>query len=121
LMDFVAAEQQQQSYGDGAECVHQRGTHGGGGDGAQVGAEQGLGGGTEAGHFPGFHAKGFDNAVAGDGLVQDVLDVGQLVLAAAGGVADAAADLGRREQDGGQEKQQHPSEFLAQQDHGGSS
>ena len=53
---------------------------------AQVGAEEAAGGLLEAQHLPKLHVEGFDDAVAGDGFVQDVLDLGELVLAAARGV-----------------------------------
>jgi hypothetical protein len=55
----------------------------------------------------------FDDAVAGDGLVQDVLDFGELVLAAARGLAYAAANLARGADHNGQEDEQDPGEFAA--------
>ena len=39
------------------------------------------------------HAEGLDDAVAGDGFVQDVLDLGELVLAAAAWCAHVPADF----------------------------
>ena len=53
---------------------------GGGADRAQVGLEQAPGGFAEAPRLPGFHAERLHDAHAGDGFVQDVLDLGQLVL-----------------------------------------
>ena len=49
----------------------------------------------EARGLPAFHAEGLDDAVAGDGLVQNVLDLGQLVLPLAGGGAHPPADPAR--------------------------
>ena len=35
-----------------------------------------AGGVAEAAHLPALHAEGFDDGVSGDGLVEDVLDLG---------------------------------------------
>ncbi len=70
----------------------------------------------EAGQLPEFHREGLHDAIAGDGLVQDVLDLGQLVLPMAGGVANATphtacgADHHRNEDD------QHPGQLAAHDD-----
>ena len=93
VSDPVAAQQQQQRNGDRAKYIHQRRTDGGRRHRTQIGAEQPLRRGAEARNLPGLHAEGFDDAVAGDGFVQNVLDVGQLVLAAPRGGAHPAADL----------------------------
>ena len=95
VIDLLPAQQQKQGNGDRAEDIHQRRTDGGRGHGAQVGAEQALRRFGEAGNLPGLHAEGFHDAVAGDGLVQNVLNVGQLVLASARGVANPVPDAVR--------------------------
>ena len=71
----------------------------------------------EARHLPVLHVEGFHDAIAGDGFVQNVLDFGQLVLAAARGVAHAAADLARRKDNHGHEQKQHPGQIPAQDHH----
>ena len=81
---------------------------------AQVGAEQAPGGLAEAPRLPGFHAERLHDAHAGDGLVQDVLDFGQLVLPPARGGAHPLADAPGRHQDEGHEDHQHPSQLAAQ-------
>ena len=115
-LDAIAAHEEQQRNGDGADGVHQGRAERGGADGAKVGAEQALGGATEAQGLPEFHAEGLHDAIAGDGFVQDVVDLGELVLPAAGGVADAAADAMHRDHDERNEQQQHPGQLAAEQD-----
>ena len=119
VADLVASEQEQKGDGDCAESIHQRRTDGGGRHRTQVSAQETLCGSAKAGYLPRFHAECFHNAIARNGFVQDILDFGQLVLSAAGGVADAAANLGGGKQNRGKKKNQHPSKFAAQQDHGG--
>jgi hypothetical protein len=52
--------------------------------------------------------------------VQDVLDIGKLVLAAPGGAANAEADFRRRDDDRGEEENEDPSQASAQHhDEGG--
>ncbi len=67
-------------------------------------------------HLPELHAEGLHDAVAGDGLVQNVLDLGQLVLSVARGVRTRPPILRRRIDDDGNEQQQHPGQLAAQQD-----
>ena len=97
-VDAVATQQDQQRDGDRAEDVHHRRADGCGADGAQVGAEQAPGSLAEAARLPRFHAERLHDAHAGDGFVQDVLDLGQLVLTLASGAADPAPDAPRRQQ-----------------------
>jgi hypothetical protein len=68
-------------------------------------------------YFPRFHIEGFHDAVAGNGFVQNVLHVGQLILSAPGRAADAAADLARRKNDERDEEQQRPGQLPAQHHH----
>ena len=91
MLDAVAAEQQQQRDSDHAENIHQRRTDRSGGHRTQVGTEQPPRRAAEAGDLPVLHVKGFDDAVAGDGLVQDVLHFGQFVLSAAASCAAPAS------------------------------
>ena len=46
--------------------------------------------------LPELHREGLHDAIAGDGLVQDVLDLGQLVLPVARGVPNASPHRGAR-------------------------
>jgi hypothetical protein len=71
---------------------------------------------AESRHFPRFHAEGLHDAVAGDGLMQNVLHVGQLVLPACVWSTDAAADAHGRENDDWDKQQQHPGQLAAQND-----
>ena len=95
-VDRVASEEKQQGDGHGSDEVHERRADGLGAHRAEVGAEETARGLAEAEQLPELHVEGFDDAVAGDGFVQDVLDFGELVLAFAGGLADAAADFADR-------------------------
>ena len=59
---------------------------------AQVGAEQPLGGLLETQYLPQFGVECLDDAVAGDGFVENVLNFGKLVLAGSGAGADLPPD-----------------------------
>ncbi len=72
---------------------------------------------AKARDLPGLHAERLHDAVAGDGFVKNVLDVGQFVLSLARGLAHPAPDPSRREDDEGNKQQQHPGQFSAQQHH----
>src|SRR6266542_2092203 len=93
MNDLFAAQQQEQGDCDGAKNIHQRRTDRSGGNRAQIGAEQASRRPAEPGKLPGFHAEGFHDAVAGDGLMQNVLNISEIVMSAAGSVSHAAADL----------------------------
>ena len=71
----------------------------------------------EAQDLPEFGVECLHDAVAGDGLVQDVLDLGELVLAGAGAGAHFAANLARRGDDHRNKQQQRPAQMAAQRDH----
>ncbi len=114
--DLLTAEGEQGGDADGADGVHERGADGLDADGAEVGAEEAFGGAAEALDLPALHAEGFDDAVAGDGFVEDVLDLGELVLPLARGAADAAADFAGGEQDDGDEEEDDPGEPAAVDD-----
>ena len=66
--------------------------------------------------LPGFHAERLHDAVAGDGLVQDVLNVGQLVLTPPGCVANAPADPPRRINNEWDKQNEYPGQSSTQQD-----
>src|SRR5208337_2162128 len=63
---------------------------------------------AEAGNLPVLTAEGFDDTVAGDSFMQNVLNLGQLVLTASSRVAHTRTDLARRINDAGHEQQQYP-------------
>ena len=113
----VAAQQQKQGNGNGPENIHQRRTHRRRRHRAQICPEEPLGSLAKARHLPGLHAEGLYDPVAGDGFLQDVLDVGQFVLPAARGVPHPASDLSRRVDDERDKQQQHPGKFPPQHDH----
>src|SRR6266567_3957372 len=117
MNDLLAAKQQKKGNGNCTENVPQRRTDGRSCNGAQIGTEQTLRGFAEAGELPGLHAEGFHNAVAGDGLMKNVLDIGQLVLAPAGGAPHAHTDLGGGKNDEGYKQQQQPGQPPPQHDH----
>jgi len=90
--DVVAANPEQQRNRHRSDGIHERRTDGLRAHRTEVGVKQTPGGLFEAQHFPKLHVESFDDAVAGDGLVQDVLDLGQFVLAPARGLPHLAAD-----------------------------
>ena len=116
VLDVFASHQDEHRDGDGAEDVHHGRADGISAHRAQVRLEQTPGGFAEAGGLPGLHGEGLHDADAGDGLLQNVLDVGDLVLAFAGGGADALADSPRRHDDNGNEDGEHPGQASAKQD-----
>ena len=117
VFNVLAADQDKNSDSDGAENVHHRRTYGVGADGAQVGFEQPPPSIAEATRLPSFHRKGFHDAYARDGFLQDVLDLSQLVLAAAGRSAHAVADPSGRHHHDRDEDDEHPRQTPPQQDH----
>ena len=70
----------------------------------------------EARHLPALHREGLHDAIAGDGLVQDVLDLGQLVLPMPRGVPHASSHPPRRTDDHRHEEEQHPCQLAAHDD-----
>ena len=88
----------------------------------EVGAEQAAGRFLEAQNLPQFGVEGLDNAVAGDGFMQNVLYLGKLVLPGAGALADGAANAARRSNHDRDKEQQCPTETASQRNdkgHGG--
>jgi len=86
---------------DGADGIHQRRADGLDAHVAQIGAEEATRGCLEAHHLPDFGVEGLHDAIAGHGFVQDVLDLGQLVLTGACAGAYFPADLARGGDDDG--------------------
>ena len=72
---------------------------------------------AEAQQLPELHVESFHDAIAGDGLVQDVLNVGELVLAAAGSAAHIAADAEDRAHSNEPEDREDPGQAPAERDH----
>ena len=114
VRDPLAAEQQQKGDADGTKNIHERRTDRCGRDRTQIRAEQTAVRPCESGQSPSLHVEGLHDPVAGDGLVQNVLNFRQLVLSVARGVADAAADLPRRKYDDWHEEQQDPGELASE-------
>ena len=115
-MNLIAADQQQHRNGDRADGIHQRRTDGLNAHAAQVGAEEAAGRLLEAQNLPQLGVEGLHDAVAGDRFMQNVLNLGQLVLAGAGAGAHFAADLARGGDDHGNKQQQRPAQLPAQLD-----
>ena len=70
----------------------------------------------EAQYLPQLGVEGLHDAVAGDGLMQDVLNLGQLVLPGAGARPHLAPDFARRSNHHRDKQQQRPAQFSAQAD-----
>src|SRR5262249_50746900 len=106
--NFFSPQPEEQGDGERAEKVDQGRTDRCRWDRAQIRAKQALRRLAEAGEFPVLHTEGFYDAVAGDGLVKDVLDFREFVLAATGGVAYSTPDFRGRNDDEGDKQQQQP-------------
>src|SRR5580698_8934029 len=90
---------QEHSNGNGADGVHERRTDGLNAYAAQIGAKQPLGRFSEAKNLPQLSVEGLYDAVAGDSLMQDVLNLGELVLAGPSARAYFPTDLARGRDD----------------------
>ncbi len=110
VLDFIAADQQQHGDGHCADGIHERRTDGLNAHAAQVGAEQALGRILEAQNLPQLGIERFHDAVAGHGFVQNVLNLGQLVLAGARARAHLPADLARRGDHHGNKQHERPAQ-----------
>src|SRR5258708_36643039 len=89
--NLLPGVQEKQRNGDGAEEVHERSGDHRGTHPAHVFAEQSLRGFAEFANFKVFHAEGFDNAIAADGLLQDLAQVAEAGLAVLRRPANPAA------------------------------
>ena len=112
--NLIAPQQQQKRYGDGAEDIHQGRAYGCRRYRSQVGAEEALRRLGKPHALPQFHAESFHNAVAGDGLMQDVLDLGQLILSLAGRTSNSLSDASGRGHDKGYKQQKNPGRPASQ-------
>ena len=115
--NLVAADEEEHGNGDGADGVHQGRTDGLNAHAAQVGAEQATGRFLEAQNLPQLGVERLHDAIAGDGFMQNVLNLGELVLTGAGAGANFPADLARGCDDHRNEQHQRPAELSAQSDH----
>ena len=116
VLDVLAAHQDENGDGDGAEDVHHGRADGVGAHRPQVRLEQAACSLAETLGLPRLHRERLHDADTGNGLLQNVLDVGDLVLAFAGGGAHPLADAPRRQDDEGNEDGQHPGKASAEQD-----
>src|SRR5260370_9848284 len=96
MLDALTTEQEEESNADNAKNIHQRRTDRGCRNRAQIGSKEALRGITETRNFPALGIEGLDHTIAGNGLMQNVLDFRELVLAMPSRVANAGADLSRR-------------------------
>ena len=118
--NVLAAHQDQEGYRDGAENVHHRRTQRVRAHRAQVGFEQPPRSIAEAARLPGLHRKSLHDAHAGDGFLQNVLDLRQFVLAAARSGAHAMTNPSRCHHHHRHKDDKHPGQPSAQQhDHAG--
>src|SRR6185295_8705834 len=108
VLYLVASQQQQHGDSDGAKNIHQRRTNRRSCHRPQIRREQPLRRTMESRNLPGLHAEGFYNAVAGDGFVQNVLNISELILPAPGGGPHPPSNLSRRVKNEWQKQQQHP-------------
>ena len=115
--DLVASHPQQRRNRDGSDEIHQGRCNRLGSHRPQVGPEQPFRRLAEAQQLPELHVESLHDAIAGDRLVQDVLNVGQLVLPAARGPAHVTSDPenGRRRDD--TKHWQHPGQLAPERDH----
>ena len=106
--NLLAAKQQKQRNCNGAENIHERGTDRCGSNRSQVGSEKALCCITKAREFPSFHTEGLHDAVAGDSLVKNVLDIRQLVLPTTRSTAHPPTNSPSRQNNEGHEQEQQP-------------
>src|SRR5579859_1756023 len=116
VLNLVPADEQQQRNGNGPDGIHERRTDGLDPHAAQVGAQQTAGSLLETQTFPKLRIERFHDAIAGHRFVEDVLDLGKLVLAAASTGADFPADFARRRNDHRDEQEERPTEIATQAD-----
>src|SRR5208283_378219 len=119
VLDVLAAHKDQHRDGDGAEDVHHWRTHSLGAHRTQVCHKKPARGFAETARLPGFHRESLHDADASNGLLQYVLDIGDLVLPFARGGAHPLTDPPRRHDHEGNEDGEHPCQASAQQDHDG--
>src|ERR1700733_399823 len=116
-INLFPPEQKQQRNRNRAKNIHQRRTDRDRSHRTKISPEQPLGGFAKARNFPAFHAEGFHNAVAGNRLVQNILNVSQLVLTSPRGVPHPAPDSSRGKNYHWHEQNQNPRKLPSQRDH----
>ena len=94
FVDLVTTQQEQQRDGNGADDIHERRTDSLSPHRVEIRPEETARRLLEARGLPTLHGEGLHDAIAGDGLVQDVLDLGQLVLTIPGGVCERCVRRG---------------------------
>ena len=124
-LDLDARVAEQADDGESAKAFDERRRKRLLGDVAQVARFESRG---RQGEAVGFHVLGserFHHLMAADGLLQDLVEIGGLVLRAAGGPADAASDAQRRHQHERQQREADQGEppvlldhHAQQEDHG---
>ncbi len=117
VLNLIAANPQQQGDGHRADGVHQRRTDRLDPHTAQVGAEQAPGGALETKDFPKLCVERLHDAITGNGLVQDVLDFGELVLAGAGAGSHGPAYPARGGDHHRDKQHQRPAKPSAERNH----
>ncbi len=117
VLNLIAADEQEQRDGHIADGVHQRRTDGLNAHAAEIGAKKTGSRFLEAQNLPQFRVEGLDDAIAGNRFMQDVLNLGQLVLPGAGAGADFPADFACGGNHDRNEQKQRPTEMAAQADH----
>ena len=118
--DLLARVGEQADDGEGADQLDERGRHGLLEHVLQVGAQQLLRGVAETAGLVRFGVEGFDDHVAAQRLLQDLVELALFFLRAAAGAADAASDLARRQDHERQddEAEQREPPILADDDQG---
>ena len=102
-MNLIAGDEDQHGDHDRAEQVHHRRSDDGGAHPAHVFAQQAARGFLELRDLERLHAEGFDDAIAGDGLLKDLAEFAEARLAVFGGAANLAAELADGKHDQRQE------------------
>ena len=93
--NLVPAKQQQERDRNSAEDIHQGRTDRCRRYRLEIRPEELPCSSAEANYLPCLHAEGFDDSIAGDGFVQDILNIGKLVLPATRSVPHPPANLPR--------------------------
>src|SRR5258705_3179372 len=96
MADLVAGIEEQERNGDCAEEVHQRAGDDAGADPAHVFAEQRASRLAKLANLKVLHAKCFYNAIAADGFLENLAQIGETRLTVFRGTADLAAEFVHR-------------------------
>src|SRR5579862_8886050 len=118
-VDLAAPEPQEQRNSQSADDIHERRTHGLRRNRFYVGAEKLFGSTAKAVALPVFHAKRLYDPVAGNAFMQNILDIGELVLTLACSAAHTTANFTGRKNYKRNKDQQHDRQLMPQHDHYG--